>query len=41
MIRTLLAGAAVCFMALATPGAAQVRRFSADDLPRMVRIADP
>lgn len=41
MIRALFAGAAVGLLALATPGAAQVRRFSADDLPKIVRIADP
>ncbi|HEV2533385.1 S9 family peptidase [Phenylobacterium sp.] len=43
MIRILTSGAAaaVCLAMLASPGTAQARRFSADDLPRIVRITDP
>src|SRR5665213_2201236 len=43
MIRILTSGAAAaaCLLMLAAPGAAQARRFSADDMPKIVRIGDP
>jgi dipeptidyl aminopeptidase/acylaminoacyl peptidase len=41
MIRTIFATAAVCAALGARPAAAEARRFSADDLPKIVRIADP
>lgn len=41
MIQASVASAAICFLALASPSAAQAPRFSADDLPKIVRIAEP